>query len=73
VSLSDVVSRGGMTWLPIVGLVLFVSVFALVMARALWSMRKAEHAAAAMMPLMEERAAESRSSAPMEEKGKVTP
>jgi cbb3-type cytochrome oxidase subunit 3 len=62
-----------MTWLPIVGLVLFVSVFALVMVRALWTMKKAEQTAASMLPLMEEPAASPKVSGSAEEKGKVTP
>lgn len=54
-SLSDVVSRGGMTVLPLIGLVLFVTVFAVVLARTLRRGKKAEHVAAALMPLVEER------------------
>lgn len=54
-SLSDVVSRGGMTVLPLIGLVLFVTVFALVLVRTLRKGRRAEHDAAAMLPLVDER------------------
>lgn len=44
-----------MTVLPLIGLVLFVTVFALVMVRTLRKGRKAEHSAAAMLPLVDER------------------
>ena len=37
--------------------VLFVIVFALVMVRAMWIVKKAEHTAASMLPLMDDRAA----------------
>jgi cbb3-type cytochrome oxidase subunit 3 len=44
-----------MTVLPLIGLLIFVTVFALVMVRTLRKGRNAEHAAAALMPLTEER------------------